>query len=284
MLGSVFATFAFVIAAAAAVQAAALPKVAVLAPDGAETSRKFAEELSEKVGGLGSVVDADLSASAFRSNLPSDPFNMTIAESKRAGAVIGCDFLLMTRAVIQRRTASDKGEYYEAYAAVYLISSRTGRLVRWELSTFEDKAAAEAEKKLLDSADGIATRIGRHMNKVTADELHESPVAALEEPPDPESPLAKNFKAPIPFKRIKPEYTAQAAFYEIAATVEILVDLDAQGAILRTEIARWAGFGLDEAVEKAVREMNWRPAERGGKFLPMRFLVRYNFKKIDKDQ
>ena len=40
---------------------------------------------------------------------------------------------------------------------------------------------------------------------------------------------------------------------------------------------------LDESVDKTVRAMNWRPAERNGKSLPMRFLVRYNFKKIDKE-
>ena len=62
-----------------------------------------------------------------------------------------------------------------------------------------------------------------------------------------------------------------------------MVDLDANGNILRTDVVRWAGFGLDESVEKTVRSMNWRPAERNGKTLPMRFLVRYNFKKIEKD-
>jgi hypothetical protein len=48
-------------------------------------------------------------------------------------------------------------------------------------------------------------------------------------------------------------------------------------------ITRWAGFELDESVAKAVRSMNWRPAERNGKPLPVRFLLRYNFKKIEKD-
>jgi len=29
--------------------------------------------------------------------------------------------------------------------------------------------------------------------------------------------------------------------------------------------------------------MNWRPGERGGKPLPMRVLLRYNFTKIEKE-
>jgi hypothetical protein len=69
----------------------------------------------------------------------------------------------------------------------------------------------------------------------------------------------------------------------VAATVDIEVDLDAAGQVLRTEIVRWAGFGLDEAVTTAVRAMNWRQAERSGKPLPIRFLLRYNFRKVDKE-
>jgi hypothetical protein len=71
--------------------------------------------------------------------------------------------------------------------------------------------------------------------------------------------------------------------YDVTATVERGVDLDAKGSIQRTRIVRWAGFGLDESVEKTVREMNWRPAELNGKNVPMRFLLRYNFKKPEKE-
>jgi hypothetical protein len=53
---------------------------------------------------------------------------------------------------------------------------------------------------------------------------------------------------------------------------------------MRTQIVRWAGYGLDEAVTETVRRMNWRPATRGGKALPIRVLLRYNFKKIEKEE
>jgi hypothetical protein len=38
---------------------------------------------------------------------------------------------------------------------------------------------------------------------------------------------------------------------------------------------------LDEAVARNIEKMNWRPAERNGKFIPLSILLRYNFKKID---
>jgi TonB family protein len=114
-------------------------------------------------------------------------------------------------------------------------------------------------------------------------ERDEPAAPAIEPIPDDGSPAAKNFRAPVPYRRLKPAYTRTAYLYDITATVEATVDLDEKGQITNLAITRWAGYELDESVEKAVRSMNWRPAERSGKSLPIRFLLRYNFKKIDKD-
>jgi TonB family protein len=90
-------------------------------------------------------------------------------------------------------------------------------------------------------------------------------------------------KPPIPYKRIKPEYSRTAYLYNVRATVEIEADIDETGKVTRTSVARWAGYGLDAAVTDAVRAMNWRPAMRGGKPLPMRVLLRYNVTKVEKE-
>ncbi|HRI03949.1 MAG TPA: energy transducer TonB [Pyrinomonadaceae bacterium] len=228
------------------------------------------------------VLDMDLAKAAFNSKPPVAPFNMTIDEAKRVGGAIGCDHIILIRTANQRRNASGRGEYYEAYAVIYVVSVRTGRLIHWALYKSE-AISAKASTRFLDVAvPEFAGEIKAKINSATKSEIAESPLPPMEEPPAPNSPEAKNFIAPIPFRRIKPEYTAEAAFYEVTATVEIMVDLDAAGKILRTEIVRWAGYGLDESVERTVRQMNWRPAERNGKALPMRFLLRYNFKKVDK--
>ena len=105
----------------------------------------------------------------------------------------------------------------------------------------------------------------------------------IEEMPADDSPAAKNFRSPLPYRRLSPQYTTTAYLYSVAATVDIEVDFDETGKILRTEIVRWAGFGLDEAVTETVRKMNWRPATRAGKPLPIRVLLRYNFKKIEEE-
>lgn len=274
---------AFALFALFAISAAARDlQIAVIAPDRTEVSLKYAAALSNSLAGHADVLDASLVSSAYTSAAPLTPFNMTAAEARNLGAVIGCDFFILVRSADQRRSSYEREEYYESYAVVYAVSSRTGRLVDWSLPKFEAAKPADAAKHLAASIPSKAADLTEKLKSVFHSEINESVPASLEELPPDGSPLAKQFRAPIPYLRIKPEYTPLAFLYEVAATVELQLDLDAEGKILRTEIVRWAGYGLDDSVVTAVRKMNWRPAERNGKPLPMRVLLRYNFKKLDK--
>lgn len=258
-------------------------RLALLLPETTEQSKSFLTRLSERLEDKVDLLDSDLSMAAYRSVSPRLPFNLTTAESKLIGTAIGCDFFILIRSATQRRSAFRRNEYYEAYAHVFVVSARTGRLVFWKNQKFEAANARDAKNLLDDSSDDLARELATFIKTTRKSELNEPPAPRIEEVPDADSPFAKDFKAPIPYRRVKPEYTAEAALYSVTATVEIFVDADANGAITRTDIGRWAGFGLEEAVEKAVRAMDWRPAFRGGKPLAMRFLLRYNFKKIDKE-
>ncbi len=256
-------------------------RVAIITPDKAESSRAFASSLTETSSLR--ILDSDLSESAFRSVSLSNPFNLTRDEAKLIGAAIGCDYFIVTKSATQRRSSFQRKGYYEAFAALHVFSSRSGRMVLWRLPRFEAMRSDAAAKALEISIPATAAEIDAAIVKANKAEIDEPPLPEMEEPPDVASPLAKGFRAPIPFRRIKPEYTEIAALFDVAATVEITVDLDAAGTILRTEITRAAGYGLDESVEKAVRTMNWLSASRNGKPLAMRFLLRYNFKKADKN-
>jgi TonB family protein len=66
------------------------------------------------------------------------------------------------------------------------------------------------------------------------------------------------------------------------ATVDVEVEIGADGEVSRVDVVRWAGFGLDEATTETVRRMHFFPAMRGGTALPMRVLLRYNFRKPPK--
>ena len=257
-------------------------RLAIIAPDNAAESAVFAEKLTDAIKGV-DVIDGEMARAAFDAVAPENAFNMTRSEARRVGSAIGCSHFVVLRSAVQRRTSFEKKEYYEAYAVVFLVSSRTGRLLLPFLRYAESSSSTEAFKTLLTEVSAMAKEIEAEAKSSVRRELAEPPQPAMEEPPDEGTPAARGFRAPVPYRRIRPEYTRTANLYDVAATVEIMVDLDEKGKILRTEIERWAGFGLEASVETAVRSMNWRPAERSGKQIPMRFLLRYNFTKLPRD-
>lgn len=257
-------------------------KLAIVVPEKTVQSQSFADKIADSLSHKFKILDNSLSETAFRSVEIESVFNLTNTESKNIGAVIGCDYLLLIKSANQRRAALSKNDYYESFAVIYVVSSRTGRLVDWKLHSFEAKTQSEAEKLLLASTAQAADEIGEKLRLINKQEPDEKTAPKIEEVPNKNSADAENFRPPLPFKRFKPEYTRLAYLYSVAATIEIEIDLDENGNILRTVIVRWAGFGLDESVSEIVRKMNWRPAERNGKTLPMRILLRYNFRKVGK--
>lgn len=252
-------------------------RVAILTPSATSRDAVYAEALTQNMSAPARVLDRSQSEAAFRSTTVSYPFNMTTAEATVAAAVMGCDFFIVLRTGGQRRSSFTKPDYFEAFAAHYVVDGRTGELRAWILKSFEATRQEDADKALVDSATGIAKEL---TGKMTSENRN---VPAFEQVPDPDSPAALHLKPPIPYRRIKPEYTNLAFLYDVRATVDVEADVSSDGKILTTRIVRWAGFGLEESVEKAVRSMNWRPAMRDGKPLPMRVLLRYNFTKVDKE-
>lgn len=273
-----FLLLAFALACPVAAQ-----RVVIITPEKSDISRSFSAKLEARLSGSLRVLDRDLAESAYLSTTTATPFNLTTAEARTLGAAIGCDAFVLMRAANQRRSAFGRDEYYEAYAVIYVVSSRTGRLIKWMLPSYEAARPEQADTKLTDAIGPLSEEITAAVRSALKREIDEPEPPAIEEVPDESSPLAKGLRPPVPYLRMKPEYTSVAAFYEVAATVEALVDLDAAGEIKRIEITRWAGFGLDESVEVTIRKMNWRPAERKGKPLAMRFLLRYNFRELDKE-
>lgn len=259
-------------------------RVAVVVPETDELTERFASSISESIGAKIKVLDHSMSEAAYQSLAIETPFNMTVGDSRRAASAVGCDFLLLVKAGSMRRSSLLRGDYYESFVAAYLVSERTGRLVDWSLTSFDADSAEKAERMLFDSVRPLAERIAERAKGAKLAELNEKAPLAIEQLPLENSQEGRDFRPPVPYKRIKPAYTPTAFLYSVRATVEVEADIEADGRVSRTEIARWAGYGLDESVIDAVRKMNWRPAERAGKPLRMRVLLRYNFTKIEREQ
>ena len=100
-----------------------------------------------------------------------------------------------------------------------------------------------------------------------------------EAPDDEKTAAAEGLRLPRPYRRFTPAYPESAAKAEAEATVDVLVDLDHEGEVTRVEVARWAGFGLDESTVETVKRLHFFPAKRDGVAIPLRVLLRYNFRK-----
>lgn len=237
----------------------------------------YTAQLRRELGKKFTLVDEDLSATAFASFRFAAPTNLSVTEASAVGEAMGADAFIIINASTIRRTSFEKPVYFESYAAIFVVDTRTGKLLRWLRPYIETPTEAEGLPGLLQTLDLTATEITRAIQdaKASDDAFERSTIEVLPDAPE------KQLKPPIPYRRIKPSYTDAAEKLGIAATVEILVDIDATGKIIGTRFARWAGYGLDESVESSVREMNWRPAYRNGRPVPMRVLLRYNFKRLD---
>lgn len=254
-------------------------KVAIVTPAKNEQSTILAEKLEKKLSEDFKIIDDSLSETAFNSVIYENFFNLSTNEAKNIGVRIGCDYFILIKAGSLRRYSFERKEFYESYATIFVVNSRSGNLILWKLVSRESKSTQDSQKLLLDSIKDLSEEILGAIKENGEAKINKA--KEIKELPEANSPDAINFRPPLPYKRIRPEYTQAANLYAVEATVDILVDLDENGEILQTEIVRWAGFGLDESVAATVRKMNWKPASRDGKNLPIRVLLRYNFKKIE---
>jgi TonB family protein len=239
-----------------------------------------------------SIVDRGQSRAAALGAGYTGSLNMTVEEARSLGAVIDCDFFVTGDAQTLPRSPSTGQDYWEAYVSIFIVSARTGRLVLWERPSFEAATAAEAEKRLFAELQGGAMRqrYGTAIRRAQEDEhiarqallqSHGTPVIE-DAPEDAASAQAQGLRLPQPYRRLRPPYPDTAARIEVEAVVDVQVEIGADGEVGRIDVMRWAGFGLEEATTQTIRQMHFRPAMRAGVPVPMRVLLRYNFRKPPK--
>lgn len=265
--------------------------VAVLDLGQTESGQRAAEKLSQALSSDTQllVMDRVESRAAARGAGYTGSLNLTLGEARDLGAAIGCDFYITGDAQTLRRSSFEKPVYYEAYASIFLVSARTGRLIMWDRPTCEASSSGDAEKLLLAELGQRAARYATALRTAQESEQNERALASvrgiplIEEVPEEGSPNAAGLRPPQPYRRLRPPYPESAARAEAEATVDVLVDIDANGEVSRVEVVRWAGFGLDEATINTVRQLHFRPAMRDGIPLAMRALLRYNFRRPAKE-
>ncbi len=235
------------------------------------------------------VIDRNLAIAAALGNGYQGSLNLTTESARDLGAAIGCDFFIIGDADTLRRSPSSGEDYYESYSAIFIVSARTGRLIAWRRPLERRDTPEEAEKALLKAllwGEPLQYRV--LILRAFQDEAAERS-AAVESPPVTIEVMSDNdtgkvdTRAPRPYRRVKPPYPEAADQAGVEATVDVTVDIDARGEISHMEIARWAGYGFDQSVIDTVKQMHFFPAMRDGVAIPMRVLLRYNFRRITPD-
>ena len=266
------------------------PLVSVLDLGGQPIARRVAETFRERLRSSGelSVADADLSRAAAKGIGYSGSLNLTASEARDLGAALATEFFIIGDVQTVRRSSFQVPVYYESYCSIFLVSARTGKLIFWDRPSFENTEATRAELLLSQhlSGDAFTRRLITSIRKAHEDERMQRtvlPTAAevvIEEAPEDEKAAeVQGIRLPRPYRRLRPNYPDTAARAEAEATVDVVVDIGADGEVGEVQVVRWAGFGLDESTVATVRQLHFFPAMKNGTPIPMRVLLRYNFRK-----
>lgn len=253
-------------------------------------ARQAAETLRERLRSSGelNVADADLSRAAARGIGYSGSLNLTASEARDLGAALATEFFIIGDAQTLRRSSFQAPVYYESYCSIFLVSARTGKLIFWDRPSFENSEATRAESQLSQHLSGDAftrrliavTRKAHEDERVQRTVLPNTAEVVIEEAPEDEKTAeVQGVRLPRPYRRLRPDYPDTAARAEAEATVDVVVDVGADGEVGEVQVVRWAGFGLDESTVATVRQLHFFPAMRNGTPIPMRVLLRYNFRK-----
>jgi TonB family protein len=266
------------------------PVLSVLEFGSTTIAKQVTDTLRTKLRATGEVLvaDPDLSRAAAKGIGYTGSLNLTVSEARDLGAALATEFYILGDAQTVRRSSFESPVYYESYCSIFLVSARTGRLILWERPSFTHAEATNAEAKLSHylTDDAFSRRLLDVIKKTQEEEraqrtiLTASADAVIEEAPEDEKAgEAQGVRAPRPYRRLRPEYPQTAARADAEATVDVVVDVGADGEVGEVQIARWAGFGLDEATIATVRQLHFFPAMKNGTPIPMRVMLRYNFRK-----
>jgi len=88
----------------------------------------------------------------------------------------------------------------------------------------------------------------------------------------------KGVREARPLQTVKASYPPMALRMGIEADVELKIQVDAEGKVIKVEIVKSAGMGFDDEAVKAVRQFRFEPARKDGKNIASEFSYIYRFR------
>jgi len=269
---------------------------------GAEDSLRIAATITDALGRDGRValIDQSIVQPAIAGVGYDRSINLSKDEARRVGAAIGCDFFIIGKTEALARSTRENESHEEAYAGVMIVDAKTGSLAAFDFMVAKaetrDAALTVLAKSLSVGASDYVDRILRyidgrapgaqasHAGGDPRESSRSNVDERIEDIPGEGSARAAGFAPPQFLNRVKPEYTSEAEQADITATVEAKVVFRSSGEVGSIDITRWAGFGLDQSAEHAIRQLKFKPATRDGKPVSVRALIRYNFRRVSESE
>lgn len=260
------------------------PRVAVFPPVGDAGLRAPLEQAARAAGDL-AVLDSGLVDAASRGAGYDGSLNMWREEARRLASVVGADALVLASGTVLERATDNENERFDGFLATFFVDGRSGELVRYRGLRAAGPGRTEAAARLVRSASAEAAAWGPAWREAArrreaAQRGGGEGAAALDLVDDPDGPPGAI--PPRFFKRPVPAFTDDADRAHAVATVDLVVRFNADATYGPIEVARWAGYGLDESAVAAVRAANFWPARRDGKPVDARGLLRFNFRFRDR--
>ncbi len=229
------------------------------------------------------LIEEELARLAARGVGYAGGLNLSRAEARALGQSLGCDFYLLGKVLVTRRAASGEQFYFDSLLGLFVVESRTGALILFDFERAQSPTEGDAHTQLKElvkrgwakCANAIAT--ARKKRAAEIENIRQPPAPLIEVFSDDLE--AQGIGPPLFSQRLKPAYTEQADLAGVTATVELEAVFGENGRVEGVEVVRWAGFGLDESAMATVRKLSFKPAERDGKRVTIRGLVRYNFRR-----
>jgi TonB family protein len=271
--------FCLLLCHSAPAQETARVAVADFTGDGQSEAGQFRQMVAQEYA----LIDEGLVRAALRGSGYTSSLNLSREEARALGMSIGCDYYLLGAVRVARRIVSAEEFYYDGIAGIFTIETRSGRLLLFDFSrtkTADEKTArAQLDELLRQSWRKSSAAISRAVSRsYTESAISNLPPAEVIEVLGDET-LQRNLAQPVFYQRLKPRYTEEAESLSIVATVELEAVFREDGQVGEVEVMRWAGFGLDESAVATLRQLRFKPAERAGKKVSLRALVRYNFRR-----
>ncbi|MBX7223229.1 MAG: energy transducer TonB [Blastocatellia bacterium] len=252
-------------------------------PKAVDLEKQLTTVANEALPGAGvELIPASLVQAVMATEAGTLNFNPRLDEARALGAALGCDFYLLGRVSAGPKSGADRTSYHEIRLDVFWVDTRTGALVKWEAVTVTAPTVEPAVTQICETvrkavAGAIPLLQGYRKEQTTGGtgSAIEPEVLDLRS-----GQIPTGVAIPVFTKRPRPELTEAAKDAQIEATVETELVFGADGKTDRVQVVRWAGYGLEDAVQKAIAGYGFNPATRDGKPVSVRVLVDYHFRRV----